>query len=93
MITTNADYVCLPRFRYRPELVNYERVTPDLVRAVPFGAGCIDYGAFFAGLKAGGFAGVATFEMCSPLRGGGELENLDRYAQTYLQWMRTRGLR
>jgi sugar phosphate isomerase/epimerase len=93
VITTNADYVCLPRFRYRPELVNYERVPPDLVRAVPFGAGCIDYGAFFAGLKAGGFAGIATYEMCSPIRGGGELENLDGYSRTYLQWMRGWGLR
>jgi len=34
-LTTNADYVRLPRFRYRPDVVNYERVQPDLVRAVP----------------------------------------------------------
>src|SRR5262245_12599435 len=33
VITTNADYVRLPRFCYRPEFVNYERVYPDLVRA------------------------------------------------------------
>ena len=25
-ITTNADYIRLPRYRYRPELVNYERL-------------------------------------------------------------------
>jgi sugar phosphate isomerase/epimerase len=87
-ITTNADYITLPRFQYRPELVNYERALPDLVRAVPFGTGFIDYAAFFAGLRAGGFDGVATYEMCSPIRGGGALENLDRYARTYVEWMR-----
>src|SRR5207302_10882556 len=35
VLTTNADYIRVPRHRYRPELVNYEPVTPDWVRAVP----------------------------------------------------------
>jgi sugar phosphate isomerase/epimerase len=87
-ITTNADYIRLPRYRYRPELVNYERLEPDLVRAVPFGEGFIDYEAFFSGLADGGFDGVANYEMCSPVRGGGSLENLDLYARGYLAWMR-----
>ena len=87
-ITTNADYIRLPRYRYRPELVNYEPATPDLVRAVPFGTGFIDYESFFRGLRDGGFAGLATFEMCSPIRGGGLIENLDAYARTYVRWMR-----
>jgi sugar phosphate isomerase/epimerase len=89
--TTNADYVRLPRYRYQPEQVNYVPAAPDWVRAVPFGDGFIDYRAFFAGLQAGGFDGVATFEMCSPLRGGGSLENLDRCATRYLDWMRKNG--
>jgi sugar phosphate isomerase/epimerase len=88
VMTTNADYVRLPRYRYRPELVNYEPMTPDLVRAVPFGTGFLDYAAFFHGLRDGGFDGIATYEMCSPIRGGGSLENLDKYAQSYLRWMR-----
>ena len=88
-ITTNADYVRWPRYQYRPAIVNYERVEPDLVRAVQFGTGFIDYPAFFQGLKDGGFDGVANFEMCSPVRGGGSLENLDAYATGYLKWMRT----
>lgn len=92
VITTNADYVKVPRHRYRPELVNYEREPVDWVRAVPFGSGFIDYEAFFAGLKDGGFDGIATFEMCSPLRGGGSLENLDACAAAYLDWMEARGL-
>jgi sugar phosphate isomerase/epimerase len=85
--TTNADYVRLPRFRYRPEVVNYVP-EPAMVRAVPFGEGSIDFAAFFAGLRQGGFDGVATYEMCSPLRGGGALSNLDRYARRYLEWMK-----
>jgi sugar phosphate isomerase/epimerase len=88
VLTTNADYVRLRRFQYRPELVNYQPALPDLVRAVPFGQGCIDYPAFFRGLLDGGFNGVAAYEMCSPLRGGGAIENLDRCASQYVQWMR-----
>ena len=88
VLTTNADYVRVPRYRYLPELVNYERLTPDLVRAVPFGSGFIDYAAFFRGLVEGGFQGLAAYEICSPIRGGGSLENLDRCAAAYLQWMR-----
>jgi sugar phosphate isomerase/epimerase len=87
-ITTNADYVRVPRYQYRPALVNYERQANDWVRAVPFGTGFIDYPAFFRGLRDGGFNGVAVYEMCSPVRGGGKLENLDACAEKYLQWMR-----
>lgn len=92
-ITTNADYVRLPRSRYRSDLVNYESAGPDLVRAVPFGTGFIDYPTFFRGLRDGGFDGPATFEMCSPIRGGGTLENLDSCARTYVRWMKEHGLR
>jgi sugar phosphate isomerase/epimerase len=90
-MTTNADYVRLPRFEYRPELINYVPVQPDLVRAVPFGEGFIDYAAFFSGLRDGGFDGIATYEMCSPVRGGGDLDNLDRYAARYVAWMAEHG--
>jgi len=89
--TTNADYVKLPRYQYQPALVNYAPAMPDWVRAVPFGEGFIDYQAFFNGLKDGGFDGIATYEMCSPLRGGGSLENLDRCAAQYLEWMKNHG--
>jgi len=87
-ITTNADYIRVPRYHYQPALVNYERQSPDWVRAVPFGTGFIDYAAFFKGLREGGFNGVAVYEMCSPIRGGGNLENLDGCAVKYLEWMR-----
>ncbi|OYW20463.1 MAG: isomerase [Planctomycetales bacterium 12-60-4] len=91
VITTNADYVQFERFAYRPELVNYERRSPPLVRAVPFGTGFIDYEQFFCGLIDGGFRGIATYEMCSPVRGGGQLQNLDHCARTYLHWMHEHG--
>jgi sugar phosphate isomerase/epimerase len=87
VVTTNADYIRVPRWRYRPELVNYERLTPDEVRAVPFGTGFIDYAAFFRGLLEGGYSGPATYEICSPIRGGESIENLDICARKYLDWL------
>jgi sugar phosphate isomerase/epimerase len=87
-ITTNADYVRVPRWRYRPEFVNYERQTPDWVRAVEFGKGFINYADFFRGLRDGGFDGLAVYEMCSPLSGGGAEANLDAKARAYLAWMK-----
>jgi len=88
VITTNADYIRLPRFQYDPRMVNYRPVGPDMVRAVKFSQGFIDYPAFFQGLKEGGFDGIANYEMCSPVRGGGSPENLDAYAGHYVAWMR-----
>ena len=87
--TTLADYVRLPRFHYRPELVNYERLEPPAVRAVPLGEGFLDLPAFFAGLKEGGFDGYVAYEMCSPLRGGGSKENLDAAARVSLERINT----
>jgi sugar phosphate isomerase/epimerase len=86
VISTNADYIRLPRWHYLPELTNYKRLEPDLVKAVPFGEGFIDYKSFFKGLKDGGFDGWANYEMCEKLRGGGSLENLDRCAKAYLDY-------
>ena len=87
VITTNADYIRLPRFRYQPELINYKRVEPELVRAVKFGTGFIDFASFFRGLKDGGFDGYYNYEMCSPIRGGGAIANLDDYSAHYVRWM------
>ena len=84
--TTVADYVRRPRFRYVPKLVNYAR-EPDVVRAVPMGEGFIDYRGFFRALREGGFRGSVAYEMCSPLRGGGGEENLDRCARRFLEYM------
>jgi sugar phosphate isomerase/epimerase len=78
--TTLADYIRIERFAYRPALVNYERRDPDWVRAVPLGEGFVDFNAFFAGLREGGFDGYVAYEMCSPVRGGGSEANLDMTA-------------
>ena len=86
--TTLADYIRLERFQYRPDLVNYQRLDPPAVRAVPLGEGFIDLEAFFAGLKEGGFRGYIAYEMCSPLRGGGSEANLDAAAIASLREIR-----
>jgi sugar phosphate isomerase/epimerase len=78
--TTLADYVRIERWAYEPQLVNYRRLDPPAVRAVPLGEGFIDLDAFFSGLKEGGFTGYVAYEMCSPLRGGGSEANLDAAA-------------
>lgn len=84
--TTVADYVRRPRFRYQPPLVNYVREA-DAVRAVPMGEGFIDYRTFFRVLHESGYQGTVAYEMCSPLRGGGSEENLDRCARRFLDYM------
>ena len=85
--TTVADYVRRPRFRYEPALVNYTR-EPDAIRAVPMGEGFIDYRSFFSALSETGYSGYVAYEMCSPLRGGGSEENLDRCAKRFVQYMK-----
>ena len=82
--TTVADYVRHPRYRLSVPLSGYEPLSPYL-RAVPVGEGFIDYGGFFRGLREGGFDGTVSFEMCSPVKGGGSLENLDATAKASLE--------
>ena len=77
--TTLADYVRLKRYAYMPDLINYGEL-PAMVRAVALGEGFVDLEAFLAGLLDGGFSGYVAYEMCSPLRGGGGIENLDATA-------------
>jgi sugar phosphate isomerase/epimerase len=84
--TTVADYVRRPRFHYLQPLVNYARET-DAIRAVPPGEGFIDYAGFFRALREVGYRGHVAYEMCSPLRGGGGEENLDRCARGFLKWI------
>ncbi|MBN2311297.1 MAG: sugar phosphate isomerase/epimerase, partial [Candidatus Hydrogenedentes bacterium] len=85
--TTFADYLRLNRFAYMPGLVNY-REQPAMMRAVPLGEGCVDLEAFIRGLKDGGFDGYIAYEMCSPLRGGGSMANLDATAARSLDVIR-----
>ena len=84
--TTTADYQQRPRFHYEPEVINYRSETP-YSQAVPMGEGFIDYKTFLTTLMANGFEGSVAYEMCSPLRGGGAEENLDRYAKRFLGYL------
>jgi sugar phosphate isomerase/epimerase len=83
--TTVANYLIRPRYRYLPNLVNYEPITPSL-QAVPIEEGFIDYRQFLTDMQAAGFNGLVAYEMCSPLQGGGSLANLDRYARKFLEF-------
>ena len=85
--TTVADYVIQPQFRYDPGHVNYVREESALVRAVAPGTGQVDYESFFRGLRSAGYGGPVAYEMCATLQGGGSLENLDRTARHFLQFM------
>jgi len=89
--TTIADYELRPRYKYQPALINYEPQTPAVV-AVPMGEGFIDYRLFLRALKTNGFRGSIAYEMCSPLQGGGGIENLDRCARRFLEWAGESGL-
>jgi len=87
VLTTCADYVKLPRYNYVPAVTNYVPASPDLVLAVPFGDGFIDYKGFFKGLRDGGYDGWALYEMCEKLRGGGGMENLDACAMRFIEYL------
>ncbi len=84
--TTAADYVRLPRYHYEHNLTNYlQRDT--LMRAVPMGEGIIDYETFINTLKKIGYQGYIAYEMCEVLKGGGSIENLDRTAKEFLEYV------
>jgi sugar phosphate isomerase/epimerase len=85
--TTVADYVIQPQFRYDPGRVNYVREQSALVRAVAPGTGQVDYESFFRGLRSAGYRGPVAYEMCATLQGGGSIENLDRTARQFLEFM------
>lgn len=84
--TTIAAYQKRPRYHYDSAVVNYTALTP-YIQAVPIDEGFIDYRKFLGALRAGGFHGSIAYEMCSPLLGGGSMENLDRYAARFLEFI------
>ena len=87
--TTLADYIRIDRYQYRPPLINYQRIDPPAVRAVPLGEGFLKLEEFFAGLKDGGFDGYVAYEICSPIRGGGSEANLDAASRSALERIRS----
>ncbi len=82
--TTVADYVKHPRYKYDATVTNYIK-EQEVVRAVPFGTGFIDYKSFFQALKDSAYKGYVAYEMCEVLEGGGSIENLDKTARAFLK--------
>ncbi len=85
--TIAADYVTHPRYSYVNHLTNYKSEQP-VMRAVPMGKGIIDYKTWFAALKEIGYQGWVVYEMCEVLDGGGSMENLDKTAKEFLDYMK-----
>jgi sugar phosphate isomerase/epimerase len=85
--TTTADYKELPRFRYDINQTNYTRLQSQM-RAVPIGEGFLDYKTFINTLKEIGYQGYIAYEMCEVLEGGGSIENLDRAAKKFLEYVK-----
>lgn len=85
--TTTADYKELPRFRYEMNNTNYLPLTSQM-RAVPIGEGFLDYKLWINTLKEIGYQGYITYEMCEVLEGGGSVENLDRAARKFIEFVK-----
>lgn len=85
--TTTADYAELPRFRYDLDHTNYTKLESQM-RAMPMGKGFLDYKNFISTLKEIGYQGYIAYEMCEVLDGGGSIENLDKCAKEFLEYMK-----
>lgn len=85
--TTTADYEELPRFRYEATQTNCIPLVSQM-RAVTMGEGFLDYKTFINTLKEIGYQGYITYEMCEVLKGGGSVENLDRSAKKFLEYVK-----
>jgi len=85
--TTTADYVKHPRYSYEIYNTNYVEQTTQM-RAVPIGKGFLDYRTFINTLKEIGYQGYIAYEMCEVLEGGGSIENLDKTAKEFLEFMK-----
>jgi len=85
--TTAADYVRLPRYHLEHNLTNFIK-RDVLIRAVPMGEGIVNYETFIKTLKEIGYQGYIAYEMCEVLEGGGDIENLDKTAKKFLEYMK-----
>jgi sugar phosphate isomerase/epimerase len=85
--TTTADYKELPRYKYEHNQTNYVPLLSQM-RAVPMGQGFLDYKTFISSLKEIGYQGYIAYEMCEVLEGGGSVENLDKSAKAFLEFVK-----
>ncbi len=84
--TTAAQYITVSRYHYLPEIVDYQKI-PSVNLEVAMGPGMIDYGGFFNALKEIGYQGYVAYEICAVTQGGGSIENLDRTARSFLDYV------
>jgi sugar phosphate isomerase/epimerase len=85
--TTCADYEKLPRFSYQSDQVNYAQQLPEN-RLVNMGEGYLDYKLWINTLKEIGYQGYIAYEMCAVMKGGGSIENLDKSAKAFLEYVK-----
>ena len=85
--TTTADYEKLPRYKYESDKVNYVGQLAEN-KLVPIGEGYLDYKTFINTLKEIGYQGYIAYEMCAELKGGGSIENLDKTAKAFLEYVK-----
>ena len=85
--TTAAQYISVTRFHYMPDIVDYQKALPVNLEIPMTSAGLIDYDSFFNALKEIGFRGYVAYEICAVTEGGGSIENLDRVAKSFLEYM------
>ncbi len=85
--TTAAQYISVPRYHYLPDIVDYQKI-PSVNLEVQMGPGMIDYDSFFNSLKEIGYQGYIAYEICAVTEGGGSIENLDRTAKSFLEYMK-----
>lgn len=85
--TIAADYVVLPRYQYENTLTNYKADKP-VIRATAMGEGIVDYETFIGTLKEIGYQGHLVYEMCEVLDGGGSIQNLDKTAKKFLEYVK-----
>ena len=52
------------------------------------GEGIIDYESFFNTLREIRYQGYIAYEMCEVLEGGGDVENLDKTAKRFLEYVK-----
>ena len=74
-----TDYIRRDKYKYISETVTMEKNGMEMI-SIPIGRGSIDYREFITALHEVGYEGSLSYEMCSPLVGGGSEDNLDRSA-------------
>jgi sugar phosphate isomerase/epimerase len=83
-----TDFIRREKYKYVPETVTFNPTGMEMI-AVPVGKGSIDYIEYIRALHEVGYNGTLSYEMCSPLVGGGSESNLDRCAKESLSYVRS----